>query len=433
MVAIKTVREHSPNTLLVRDTRVRIGSLLPPGFKYLVDAREHIIEPVLLYLRKTCAPTGFLFSAASCSTYADHLYEWFSLLEAADTPWYLTTSKDIEAYSTTLYERVSLHTKKRLTARTRKARLRTIASFYRYAQTEGFILNAPKIDLSEVPPDEQLTADDFLSAERSVSAIVVPPSEHASCITEGHLGRVFTQLGLPSSSGADGYSKSCRNRLAGELALHTGMRLEEVASVEKKRVLGIAPSLSRDEPCGLYITKTKRGNPRTVFLPSWLVIALQDYIDHERSYIVATAKERESGYVEPPQLFLNTVNANRRDYGQKLTRTRLMAVFRQAVESANLMSVQVAFDVATGAPFLKHEPAYSFHNLRHTYAYTCYKAFLKEGKQHPWRLVQHLLGHKSLQTTLDTYLAGADLQEAAVSDALVETFHTWSELVHAPA
>ncbi|REE17755.1 site-specific recombinase XerD [Paraburkholderia sp. BL27I4N3] len=434
MVSIKTVREHSSDELLLRNVTTRINSVLPPGFTYLVDSKGQIIESVLRFLRKKCAPSGYLFSESTCRTYAEHLYEWFSLVETAGIPWYSATSNDLNAYSTALHERVSLHTQKRLRARTRKSRLRTIVSFYRSACDDGLIHVAPKLDLLTVPRDEQIVTGDLVEAERAVKAIVVAPFEHASCIAKEHLGSIFSRLGPTSSSAVDGYRSSCRDRLASELALHTGMRLDEVTSLRKNQILALVPALSRNQPCGLYITKTKRGNPRTVYLPSWLVSALQDYVDHERAFIVATAKSRANAtYAEPPQLFLNKVDANKRDFGRKLTRTRLMAVFRSAVEAANILTAQVAFASGTGAPYLKYEPAYSFHNLRHTYAYTCYQAFLREGKPHPWRLVQHLLGHKNLQTTLDTYLAGADLQEAAVSDALVNTFHTWSDLVNATA
>jgi integrase/recombinase XerC len=185
------------------------------------------------------------------------------------------------------------------------------------------------------------------------------------------------------------------------------MRLDEVVSLGKKQILALVPGLRRNEPCGLYLTRTKGGNPRTVYAPSWLVSSLQDYIDHERRFIVATAESRDGNYVEPEQLFLNTVSANKRDYGRTLTRAQLMAVFRAAVEAANIFTPEVAVNSTTGVPYLKYEAAYSFHNLRHTFAYTCYRAFLKEGKPHPWRLVQHLLGHKNLQTTLSIYLAGA--------------------------
>jgi len=44
------------------------------------------------------------------------------------------------------------------------------------------------------------------------------------------------------------------------------------------------------------------------------------------------------------------------------------------------------------------------HDLRHTYAVLTYHAEVMNGNVEPWKKIQAQLGHKSLQTTIDTYL-----------------------------
>jgi integrase len=434
MVAIKTVTDHDSHELIGRSGLIRIRGILPPGFKYLEDAEQAIIEPVLLFLRKKCCPNGYLVSKSTCATYAEHLYEWFSLLEVANRSWYAATSTDIDAYSAALFNQTSLHTKKKLSARTRKARLRTIVSFYRSCQEDNLIIRAPSIDLRHVPGDEHPFVDvsEIVRAQAAVGRIIVSPSTHPKCISEQHLAAIFAKLGPMASSKQNNYRETCRDRLCAETALHTGMRLDEVASLLTVQILALVPGATPSTPCVLHLTKTKRRRPRDVFLPSSLVTALHEYIDNERAAIVERAKSLKKDYIEPPQLFLNRLDSNKRDFGSKLTPHRIMAFFRTAVESAGVVTLEPIVDLETGKCELRYEAAYSFHCLRHTFAYTCHKMFQKTHPK-PWRVVQHLLGHADEVTTRRHYLAGADIEEAAVSDGLVKLFETWQELAHAQA
>lgn len=433
-MSIKKVGEHQSHQLIARHPADMQGQL-PVGFRYLVNGDGHVIESPLLFLKKKCAPYGYLKSVWSAITYADHLYEWFSFLEAVGIPWYEATSDTIAAYSAALHNHASVHTKKRLKEKTRKGRLRTIVSFYKFCEDDWLILRAPQIDLADIPKDDE--PPDLRpagpAARDAVNEIIVPPSAHAVCIPEEHLGAIFSRLGPKSSEQSERSGPTCRNRLAAEVSVHTGGRLEEVTSLRKAQVLSLVPRQSRNDPCSLYLTKTKRSKPRTVYLPSWLVSELHDYIDGERSAVVEAAKARNPQYVEPKELFLNGMEATNRDIGKPLSRHTLMQSFSTAVKAAGIFVEEAAFDCDTGKPYVKKEPAYSFHNLRHTFAYTVYYVCLKAGYASPLRIVQHLLGHKRYATTRDRYLAGADIQEAAVSDALVAAFASWSGLAHAEA
>src|SRR5260370_15915669 len=96
---------------------------LPVGFRYLLNGDGHVIESPLLFLKKKCAPYGYLKSVWSAITYADHLYEWFSFLEAVCIPWYEATSDTIAASSAALHYHFSAHTQIRLLDKTRIVRI----------------------------------------------------------------------------------------------------------------------------------------------------------------------------------------------------------------------------------------------------------------------------------------------------------------------
>jgi integrase len=59
----------------------------------------------------------------------------------------------------------------------------------------------------------------------------------------------------------------------------------------------------------------------------------------------------------------------------------------------------------TGEKRVKVVPKHSFHDLRHNCAVLTYHAEINSGNPEPWKVVQVKLGHKSVKTTIDTYLA----------------------------
>jgi integrase/recombinase XerC len=105
-----------------------------------------------------------------------------------------------------------------------------------------------------------------------------------------------------------------RDRLIAEVAIHTGMRRDEISSLTVWQILDLRPDPSRPfEVVKLRITKTKGLRPRCVFMPNWLVVALHWYIDHERKQALTAAKKYwlKGKVKEPTALFLNGPEARR--------------------------------------------------------------------------------------------------------------------------
>ncbi|NYH24241.1 tyrosine-type recombinase/integrase [Paraburkholderia bryophila] len=441
MVALAKVGPHAHHQRIAGNGLAATTGFLPAGFVYLLCHAGKIIEPVLFYLRAKCAFSGVLRSRWTNLTYAEHLYEWFSLLEALGTPWDEVTEQDLIAYSSSLSSHVSSHTKTEIKPSTRKGRMRTILAFYRFAHIRGWISKAVTLDEENIlhPPQNRVALAHIQrnrpAAPRSdiLDHIKVPEPAPPMCIDETALGRIFFALGPTSSIGRNGVS--CRDRLIAEIGLNGGPRLAEVASLTVRQILALVPnSKNPNSPCKLLLTKTKGFTARNVFLPSWLVRELHAYIDHERQEVVDTARAaKPDTYKEPETLFLSLPTANVRDIGESVSRETIMRRFRQAVERCSLFHTVPAVDPRTGNRFLKNEAKYTFHNLRHTFAYTAYITFHRNGDAFPWNKVQILLGHAHLSTTIDIYLKGAGTNEIEVSDAIVETFSGWRDLVDAAA
>lgn len=60
--------------------------------------------------------------------------------------------------------------------------------------------------------------------------------------------------------------------------------------------------------------------------------------------------------------------------------------------------------------------AYTFHDLRHTFAVMFYKSEVLRGNPEPWEKLKQRLGHANSETTRNIYLRHIDASEASISD-----------------
>ena len=66
--------------------------------------------------------------------------------------------------------------------------------------------------------------------------------------------------------------------------------------------------------------------------------------------------------------------------------------------------------------------AHTFHDLRHTFAVMMYRSLEDIGIARPWLRIQTLLGHKSISTTIGTYLKVLDEFCPETLERLAKTF-----------
>jgi integrase len=69
-------------------------------------------------------------------------------------------------------------------------------------------------------------------------------------------------------------------------------------------------------------------------------------------------------------------------------------------------------------------PRHRYHDLRHTYALWTYHALVEQGISEPWKIIQSLLGHAHLSTTLDTYLRVVNVEKARTADRAYEVMRS---------
>ena len=153
------------------------------------------------------------------------------------------------------------------------------------------------------------------------------PVSHALPDTSGH---------SPSERGADDPTPS-RDRLAAELSVSTGLRVDEVAKLTVFQILDLPVGGDPERFTTMHVTKTKRLVERDVNVPNYLIPDLHAYIDGERKECIAVARrywlKKKSD--EPKVLFVNGVDA-RQNAGKPVGADTLSDAFRRAVIKAGL-------------------------------------------------------------------------------------------------
>lgn len=407
---------------------------LPKGFPLLViDEQSKIIEPVLLFqldkLRRSGARRSW-WNTAMAEAY--DLKDWFDYLahrrwtdlDSLDTnigkPWDLAGESDYVNWREVLHEIVSPKTNQLLASNTISRRQGTVERFYSHAQKKGwyagdFVVTKVAKGTRGSKNIRGHTASDAKSSETQ-SAYKEPYEfgEPVRPLTADEWARLKRELGpLPSERGDD--LRRSRDRLADEWALSTGMRVDEVASLTEFQLhnlhqLWITADIETREKGFfiLHITKTKRAKPRNVEVPGYLIPELMNYFHGEREASIKQGMERAlrqgATYKRPTSLFVNHAESTQHS-GNAISATSLSWAFKQACLRAGITEYVEKIDIDTGERYRVNLARHCFHDLRHTFAKWRYEWRVAEGDSEPWKDIQILLGHSSLQVTLDVYLA----------------------------
>jgi integrase/recombinase XerC len=408
---------------------------LPTGFLFLVDeATGRIVEPVLLYLTERYLVRQGNVRPNTLRAAVYHLKDWWAYLAEFAKTWNEIDTEDVRFYRDAMLQTVSPKTHQPYDVGTVRRRLGTVLQFYEWARREGFyqeILNPTSV--RQIARSRDLDAMAHLHAspiQRSGSDLLPLPRRGADDavrpLTETEYRSLAHCLGPlpPGNDETVNDQRSCMDRLIAELSLHTGMRRDEITSLRLWQVLDLRPEPSRPfAVLKMRLTQTKGLRPRTVFLPNWLALALQWYVEHERKAVLRLAKSQKPGALqkEPSALFLNGVNAGRHA-GKPLQNGTVDGHFRQAVFAAGLTYTVHKTDPVSGEHYSGQAPNHVFHDLRHTFAVWMYQFEKAQGNAEPWKKIQSRLGHQALSTTTGLYLRAAGDFEARVSDAMMKFF-----------
>lgn len=414
---------------------------LPEGFPFLVvDEEAKIIEPALLFLRDKAykrGPRHKNFNTANA--FAFDLRDWFDYLAHVQwtnpltnrveigKPWDVAGESDYVAYRDAAQEIVSYKTKRQLASRTISRRQGTVEAFYTYAKKKSWY--AGDFLINKVKKGRVATLNDLggKKARRKNSDDNGTKSEYRETSEFGEpvrpLSAVEWQLiqqalcPLPTKRGDDW--RPSRNRVACETAIATGLRVDELASLTVYQVqelnklwLLASEEMREDGFFPLPITKTKRLKPRTVKVPGYLIRELMAYMDGEREESIrngqARADNKRQKYKRPVSLFVNDADSAQH-CGKAISATSLSWAFKQACMAAHITHLVEKIDIETGERYHEKLVRHRFHDLRHTFAVWKYHSEKVDGNAEPWKEIQTLLGHSSLKTTLDIYLAIIDV------------------------
>lgn len=397
---------------------------LPRGYSYVVDDQlSTSIEPILLWLSSAYPPKRGMWRPATVEAAAYDLCDWWRFLAHESRQWDEVTSDDLAAYRDGLLAAVSVRQRKAFDPRTIGRRVRAVGAFYEWAARHGYFLGDPispkKLQTVARSIDHDALAHTGATTYRGVHTLVPrqgrDADERLSPLTSVEWRDVAAALGpLPSQQST--HKGLSRDRLASEVSLWTGMRVDEVAGLTVHQILDLACAPLDTSMAVIELTRTKGLRRRKVLLPHHVVKELIAYIDGEREEAVAVA--RRYGLKKAPiALFVNGCGA-RNHAGRPIKPYTLSESFRRAVEAVGLRRRVQRVDPYTREEFVSQVPAHTFHDLRHTFAVFLYQAEVASGNAEPWKIVQARLGHKHLKTTMDTYLRIVDIFRIKANDVV---------------
>lgn len=412
---------------------------LPEGTHYLVQESDQtlmVIPAVLHFITSKFCPvsrrtraTGqarLMRAPNTINAVVRDLKDYWEFLLHIGKHWNEVSLQDICDYRDSMTFSVSPSTHQRYSRATVRRRLSSILSFYQWADRERLTdlkTDDQKIEVANRRTDSNMLA--HLSTPAIHRSTLLPRGTHADrdlikAMTPEEYRRIALALGpLPSEDLNIKYP--CRDRLAAELSLQTGMRIDEVCNLTTWDILNFAPDEKRPTAYqALRITHTKGSKPRDVWIPNWMISELQIYIRNER--LEALLAGRKCGLVKDPiYLFLNSCKA-KANAGRRYKADSLDDSFRKAVIKTGLVEKIEKLDPGSGAIYSASRPRYTFHCLRHTFAIWRYYEAKAAGSSESWKLIQTLLGHASEETTKNIYLRPSLSFEAIVSDRIEEDF-----------
>lgn len=435
--------------------RIQAGArrpIVPIGMPFLFDvANAAVLEPVLMYARyKFNGPNAFSEGrwkkAASAEAAISDLKDWWYKLHSVGVPWDAADDDLVAEWLVDLRMELSGRTNNFLASATVKRRSATISEFYGWALERGLVENAPTMNrtkrLAKIKLTEQRThkgrPDLPISAKQDPHPLT---REKLALLTEA-IGPLPSDLAhrwkpdpsiaasLWISSPEERRGLTSRDRIAFELALSSGMRIDEIANLEASIFEGF--ECDDKEAFHLFeftITHTKGLRPREVFIPYWLMSEIATYVANERTVALTEAKRiwatGDNAARLPWQLLVNPPGTGRH-VGKAATDDTLEAWFNKAC-AKTLPGKKKSMAKGTARARTETVVAHTFHDLRHTFAVLMYRSLESIGIARPWLRIQTLLGHQNISTTVCTYLKVLDDFGHETLERLAKTFAAMRE------
>ncbi|MGO6926128.1 tyrosine-type recombinase/integrase [Rhizobium ruizarguesonis] len=406
-----------------------------PGVKILLDGN---FNPLSTMNEFTVRPAHRKRRAGKSwkntqNAYADDCYQYQSFLEALDLDECDVVLDDIKDFGACFTNGVSVKTRRKFQPATAYRRFGTALRYHRFRIFKGL---PSSVSLAELLSNGGFREGSLYADPNSPYNELPNDADSADKIhpfLDGDWKPVFDRLG-PEVGDTSGRSR--RDRLASETSLITGMRIDEICSITVQQIRNLSRHVDPARPSkliSLWITKTKGLKPGFIFLPSFLVEQLLDYIDGERQAAIDRACAVRNNYEPTSILFVNDVKSSYATAGNPLSPDTLSRAFSDACLSIGFSHEVDCFVLnEAGEPLISSSGQnivekrlltdHTFHDLRHTFAMLTYIDSARSGGNEPWKTVCTRLRHSSILTTLRSYLRWLDRAEQEISNALMKTY-----------
>lgn len=395
---------------------------LPNGFPILLDFHSGLVcEPVLLwlhesYFRKQERKKWF----NTCWGYANDAKDWFIFLEKIERPWNLATLGDLDSYSETMRKVKSPITGRKYATSTINRRRASIAQFYAWCRSQhqfGLVASGEKDLLN---PNVKPNANYRKQRDEKEHVSVLLIHQTRALLKElGPKPSEIVDLFLTTNKGVRSFTLSVvaqtsRDRLAADIALHTGLRVFEIAGLTLKHFRRFqGHEISDTVEYAVGPIWRKGGRNRNVWFFGVTIKEILQYIEGERMYLVNRFGAQSDS------LLLNPMGAGK--YSGKATSKRTIERhFHDACLRAGLRkSLFLPSSVKTGELHAYEAPLFVFHDLRHTYTvYTYYSR--RNTDENPFMYLQKQLDHNKMATTINIYMHVMQEFEQNVTDRYME-------------
>ncbi|MES2298671.1 MAG: tyrosine-type recombinase/integrase [Pseudomonadota bacterium] len=385
-----------------------------PAFFCETRDKLNLFEEPTRFLGERYVRSGSTSSRHTWAKVAYGLKSWFQFLQAIDRDWPNATEQDRVDFGDAYLGSISPKTGRTYGPAGIRDAMVVIRSFYQQCSYRGTYYGDIGISSISMAEEHNFSIDrDALAHIRSVGVIrskdralpKVRPGVKIHPLTLRDLKNLLCYVG-PQAGARDGDKRLARDRLICDLGWAVGLRVNEINNLTTLQFMTLSP-----EPCApfvgmaLTILNGKGGKTRQVMIPAWLVMDVQAYMDDERAASLRSCKTK----TRHPQTRLLLGHEHSRRAGKPITNAALQKMLREACLTLGLVNIVEKTDPETGSKFTYKMPRHSIHDLRHSYAVLTYHAERANGNAEPWKKIQAQLGHRNLQTTIDTYLSHVEI------------------------
>jgi len=379
----------------VDNSRLVVGAT----YIYLV-ATQAIIREVALFLYDEYFLK--LSSVLTQVNVANAIWQWLEFNAAARLNWKEADVQLLLDYRDLMLTTLSLRTGRPYARGTVATRMIAVIMLYRYLKDRNILVS----DIADMQDDKIYDGCSSFANSRvgrkghSKKRGYIPVDDGRMRIapfSRKNLQSFLNVIGPRASLKDTSDGRRARDRLIVDLGWAVGLRNFEITGLRASQFSDLQPE--KDFPGDHQRVEIlgKRSKRRVVAVPNWLVLDAQAYINGERA--VAIKKAKDPGGSD----YLVVSDESSRIPGRKIsTRRTLQVVEAACVAAGQVATVKRKFpDKGT---VVTQKALHCVHDLRHTYAVMTYHAEMKQGNREPWKKIQAQLGHKDMQTTIDTYL-----------------------------